>query len=141
MAAKAKKPIAKKAVAKKAVAKKPAATSKSSAKAALKKTKPVAATSAKKAASKTTRIKPTVNKIAKKKVATKVLAEESWQASAEAASTDTEQRHGAGAGGVEGWRIVQFLVDNMTVFGLANDQRIYRWNTRNALWHLHKEGV
>lgn len=39
------------------------------------------------------------------------------------------------------WRI-NFVFGNSTgVFGLASDQRIYRWNTRSALWVLHKEGL
>jgi len=39
------------------------------------------------------------------------------------------------------WFIVNIYVDNGFVFGLANDQRVYRWNTRSALWVLHKEGL
>lgn len=128
MAAKAKKPAAKKAVSKKTVAKKVVA---------------------KKAIAK----KVTAKKTVAKKVATKAAPKKRFSKTVEnaldavaaapnaSAGNDTEQRHGAVTGGVEGWRIVQFLVDNMSVFGLANDQRIYRWNPRTAVWHLHKEGV
>lgn len=42
---------------------------------------------------------------------------------------------------VEQWSIVHVVVDNLEVFGIANDQRVYRWNTRAALWVLHKEGL
>lgn len=36
--------------------------------------------------------------------------------------------------------ISQIFVSNMAVFGLANDQRVYRWNPRAGVWVLHKEG-
>lgn len=39
------------------------------------------------------------------------------------------------------WFIVNIYVDNGYVYGLANDQRVYRWNHRSALWVLHKEGL
>ena len=39
------------------------------------------------------------------------------------------------------WFIVTVVVDHMTVYGLASDQRMYRWDTKAALWRLHKEGV
>jgi hypothetical protein len=39
------------------------------------------------------------------------------------------------------WAVVSIVVDRMTVFGLATDQRVYRWNPRSALWILHKEGL
>lgn len=39
------------------------------------------------------------------------------------------------------WFIVNIYVDKGYVYGLANDQRMYRWNHRSALWVLHKEGL
>ena len=39
------------------------------------------------------------------------------------------------------WRITLVFGNNTGVYGLATDQRIYRWNTRSALWVLHKEGL
>jgi hypothetical protein len=39
------------------------------------------------------------------------------------------------------WWISQLLVDNLTVFGLGNDQRVYRWNTRSASWVIHQDGA
>lgn len=39
------------------------------------------------------------------------------------------------------WRITFVFGNSTGVFGLASDQRIYRWNTRSALWVLHKEGL
>lgn len=36
--------------------------------------------------------------------------------------------------------ISQIFADHMAVFGLANDQRVYRWNPRAGVWVLHKEG-
>lgn len=37
--------------------------------------------------------------------------------------------------------IQQIYVSNMMVFGLAVDQRVYRWNPRSAVWVLHKDGL
>ncbi len=39
------------------------------------------------------------------------------------------------------WRISLVFGTATGVFGLGSDQRIYRWNTRSALWVLHKEGL
>jgi hypothetical protein len=39
------------------------------------------------------------------------------------------------------WRIVNIVVDHAQVYGLSSDGRIYRWNTRSALWVLHKDGL
>lgn len=39
------------------------------------------------------------------------------------------------------WYITLVFGNATGVFGLANDQRVYRWNTRSALWVLHKEGL
>lgn len=39
------------------------------------------------------------------------------------------------------WWIVTAFVDNLTVFGLGNDQRVYRWNTRSASWVVHQDGA
>lgn len=39
------------------------------------------------------------------------------------------------------WGIVSVFGNATGVYGLATDQRIYRWNTRSALWVLHKEGL
>lgn len=70
------------------------------------------------------------------------VANTALDAVAEAAPADTsEEERGVGIATTPEWYIVQIIVSNMTVFGLANDQRVYRWNPRNAIWHLHKEGV
>jgi hypothetical protein len=39
------------------------------------------------------------------------------------------------------WRITLVFGNSTGVYGLATDQRIYRWDTRSALWVLHKEGL
>lgn len=39
------------------------------------------------------------------------------------------------------WEIISVHVDNLVVFALANDQRVYRWDSRAALWVLHKDGL
>lgn len=39
------------------------------------------------------------------------------------------------------WRITLVFGTATGTYGLATDQRIYRWNHRSALWVLHKEGL
>jgi hypothetical protein len=39
------------------------------------------------------------------------------------------------------WKITLVFGNATGIYGLANDQRIYRWDTRVAVWVLHKEGI
>jgi hypothetical protein len=39
------------------------------------------------------------------------------------------------------WHITLVFGNATGVYGLASDGRIYRWNTRSALWVLHKDGL
>lgn len=94
----------------------------------------------KKAAVKKAVAKKPIKKIAKPAKKVRKLRDPNKSTTAEQVSSPSTIGGSMATEPVNSFYIVHAFADHLTIFGIANDQRVYRWNPRAGVWVLHKEG-